>query len=211
MQSRTVRGLKAYGIPIILGLFALILVFLILQQNKKIDVLESDIAGTQELLQGAQATKEKVDQPFDSKEHEEILQSRTVSAKKIGAEIIAAEDVLTSFYKSNEPLPDDQDEYDKIVKDLEKAKAENTRLTSATEGDHIQTWKLNPEWTLKLESIVTYQDTDNVPVLFSMTTKSGKSAGLIYAVYDVVNYKLTNISRHYTTDGLDDEVDVGGA
>lgn len=211
MQSRAVGGLKAYGIPIVLGLAALIMVVLIWQQNKKIDTLESDIAGTQELLQGALATKEKMDQPFDFKEHEEILQSRTVSAKKIGAEIIAAENVLASFYKSNEPLPEDQAEYDKILKNLEKAKAENTRLTNATESDHIQTWKLNPEWTLKLESIVTYQDTDNVPVLFSMTTKSGKSAGLIYAVYDVVNYKLTNISRHYTTDGLDDEVDVGGA
>lgn len=211
MQSRTVGGLKTYWIPIVLGLIALIMVVLIWQQNKTIDALVSDIAGTQELLQGAQATKEEVDQPFDSKGHEEILQSRTVSAKKIGAEIIAAENVLTSFYKSNEPLPEDQTAYDKIVKDLEKAKAENTRLTNATESDHIQTWKLNPEWTLKLESIVTYQDTDNVPILFSMTTKSGKSAGLIYAVYDVVNYKLTNISRHYTTDGLDDEVDVGGA
>ncbi|WP_145142325.1 hypothetical protein [Paenibacillus sp. Y412MC10] len=211
MQNRAGGVLKAYGIPIILGLVALIMGVLILQQNKKIDALESDIAGKQEQLQSAQATKEKVDHPFDSKEHEEILQSRTVSAKKIGAEIIAAENVLASFYKSNEPLPEDQAAYDKIVKNLKHAQAENTRLTNASESDHIQTWKLNPEWTLKLESIVTYQDTDNVPVLFSMTTKSGKSAGLIYAVYDVVNYKLTNISRHYTTSGLDDEVDVGGA
>ncbi|MEW4426019.1 hypothetical protein AB1I68_00830 [Paenibacillus pabuli] len=211
MQSRPVGLLKVYGIPIVLGLIALIMVVLIWQQNKTIDTLESDIAGTQELIQGAEVTKEKVDEPFDSKEHEEILQSRTVSAKKIGAEIIAVEDMLASFYKTNEDLPEDQAAYDELFNNLEKAKAENTRLTNATESDHIQTWKLNPEWTLKLESIVTYQDTDNVPVLFSMTTKSGKSAGLIYAVYDVANYKLTNISRHYTTDGLDDEADVGGA
>lgn len=210
MQNRAIGILKAYGIPIFLGLVSLILVVLIWQQNKTISTLESDIAGTQELIQGAEATKQKVEEPYDSKEHEEILESRTVSAKKIGAEIIAAENVLASFYKSNEDLPEDQGAYDKIVKNLEKAKVENTRLTNATESDHIQTWKLNPEWTLKLESIVTYQDTDNVPVLFSMTTKSGKSAGLIYAVYDVANYKLTSISRHYTTDGLDDEVDVGG-
>ncbi|MCL6663443.1 hypothetical protein [Paenibacillus amylolyticus] len=211
MQSRAGSVLKTYGIPIVLGLIALIIVLFIWQQNKKIDVLESDIAATKELLQGVQSTKEKVEEPFDSKEHEEILQSRTVSAKKIGAEIIAVEDVLTSFYKSNEDLPEDQAAYDKMVKELDKAKADNTRLTNASESDHIQTWKLNPDWTLKLETIVTYQDTENVPVLFSMTTKSGKSAGLIFAVYDTVNYKLTNISRHYTTDGLDDEIDVGGA
>lgn len=211
MRGRSVGVTKRYGIPIGLFLIVLIMVVLIWGQNKKIDRLNIDMASTKELLQGAVAKKENMDQPFDSKEHEKVLKSRTVSAKKIGSEIIAVENELASFYKSNESLPEDQAAYDELIKNLESAKAENTRLTNATEGDHIQTWKLNPEWTLKLESIVTYQDTDNVPVLFSMTTKSGKSAGLIYAVYDVVNYKLTNISRHYTTDGLDDEVDVGGA
>lgn len=189
----------------------MIFVFFIWQQNKKLDVLESNIAEIKERLEVAQSAQEEIAQPFDAKEHEETLEARTVSAMKIGDEIIAAENVLTSFYKTNEDLPEDQAAYDKIVKELEQAKAENTRLTNATESDHIKTWKLNPDWNLKLESIVTYQDTDNVPVLFSMTTKSGKSAGLIYAVYDVANYKLTNISRHYTKDGLDDEVDVGGA
>lgn len=43
-----------------------------------------------------------------------------------------------------------------------------------------------------------------------MKTKDGKAAGLIYARYNVNKQTLEDINRYYTTDGLKDEIDVGG-
>jgi len=210
MMDKMRAGLKSYWFVGVIGIVIVLMMWYTSNQSKKIDTLVSDVATMEELLAGAKRTQSSIDKDFDAKQHSEVLEGRTVSAEKIAQEIIDVDNKLTAFYKTNEPLPEDEAEKKAIFKQLADAQVENTRLTGATEADHIKTWQLNPAWTLKLESVVIYQDTESVPLLFSMTTKDGKAAGLIVATYDVKAYKLTNITRHYTTDGLKDEVDVGG-
>lgn len=203
-------GLKAYSLPIVLGTVSLGALFFAFDQNDKIESLTADVATMESLLSDTQAVDSGLDTEFDKDEHVEVIEGRTVSAKAIGKEMIAADDALTEFYKTNEPFPDDQDEVDKMMAARDAAHAENTRLTGAGDADQLDTWKLNPEWKTKLESVVVYQDTQRVPIVFSMTTKSGDNAGLVYAVYDTESEMLTNISKHYTTAGMQDAVDIGG-
>lgn len=210
MLDKLITGLKTYWIPILMGFVVIGMVVYMGNQNNDIDKLEADIATMQELIDDANATYAKISKEFDPEQEQKRIEQRTVSAKKIGKEMIAVDNALTSYYKMSEPLPEDEEKKKALFDKLEKAKAKNTKLTGAEEGDHISTWQLNPEWTLKLESVVVYQDTNQIPVVFSMKTKDGKNAGLIYATYDVNDHMLDNISRHYTTVGLDDAVDVGG-
>lgn len=195
---------------VVLFIVALIMLLFLLNQNKAIGKLEAAVASTQESLDEAKATEKDLSQEFDAKAHQKTIKERTVSAKGIAKEIIAVDDTLTAFYKTSDPMPKDKKKKQELLDSVEKAKEENTKLTGAEEADQIKTLQLNPDWTMKLESVVTYQDTNSVPILFSMKTKKGKDAGLIYAIYNVDSHKLTNISRHYTTDGLADEVSVGG-
>lgn len=210
MLMRGLHALRTYWIVVVIGIVIAGMLLYMSSQNKVVSKLESDVSTTKGLIADAEATRSGLMTKFDAKKHQAKIKERTVSAKKIGSEMIAVDDVLTAFYKTNAPLPTDKKEKDALFKAFEQAKEKNVLLTGAKESDHIKTWQLNPEWTLTLESVVTYQDTDRVPVVFSMKTKAGKAAGLIYAVYDVDKHMLTNISRHYTTDGLKDEIDVGG-
>jgi hypothetical protein len=210
MLLRGLHALKAYWIVVAIGIVIVGLLLYMSSQNKVMSKLESDVAATKGLIADAEATRSGLMTEFNAKEHQAKIKERTVSAKEIGSEMIAVDDALTAFYKSNEPLPTDKKEKDALFKALDEAKEKNILLTGAKEADHIKTWQLNPEWTLTLEYVITYQDTDHVPVVFSMKTKAGNAAGLIYAIYDVDKHMLTNISRHYTTDGLQDEIDVGG-
>jgi len=210
MVWRGLEALKVYWIVVVIGIVVVGMLLYMSSQNKVVSKLESDVATTEELIVEAEATRSGLMVEFNAKEHQAKIKERTVSAKEIGREMIEVDDALTAFYKTNKPLPTDKKEKDSLFKALEKAKEKNILLTGAKEADHIKTWQLNPEWTLTLESVVTYQDTDRIPVVFSMTTKAGKVAGLIHAVYDVNKHMLTNINRYYTTDGLQDEIDVGG-
>lgn len=210
MLWRGLEALKVYWIVVVIGMVVVGMLLYMSSQNKVLSKLESDVVTTEELIADAEATRSGLMGEFNAKDHQAKIKEKTVSAKEIGHEIIAVDNTLTAFYKTNEPLPSDKKEKDALFKELEKAKEKNILLTGAKEADHIKTWQLNPEWTLTLESVITYQDTDYVPVVFSMKTKAGKAAGLIYAVYDVDKHMLTNINRYYTTDGLQDEIDVGG-
>lgn len=210
MMKRFIQGMKVYWILLPVGVGIVVMLVIMSSQSKDITKLEADVETTKELVSDAEKTHSSLGDKFDAEKYQEEVKERTVSAKQIGKEIIAVDDTLTSFYKTNEPLPDDKKKKDALFEKVNDAKAKNSKLTGAKESDHIKTWQLNPEWTLKLESVLTYQDADRVPVVFSMKTKDGKSAGLIYAVYRVKSHTLDNISRHYTTDGLKDEIDVGG-
>lgn len=210
MVSKWLHVAKTYWIAVVIGAVIAGMLVYMSNQNKTVEELREDIETTDGLVADAKETRSGLDEDFNTKEHQETIEQRSVSAKEIGKEMIAVDDALTSFYKTNEPLPDDEKEREALFTKLDKAKAQNTKLTGASEADHIKTWQLNPKWTLKLESVVTYQDTNRVPIVFSMKTSDGKPAGLIYAIYNVDNHTLGNISRHYTTDGLKDETDVGG-
>lgn len=210
MLSRAFDWLREYWIVAIIGAVIIGMMVFMANHSKDVAKAKEDVETVKELLADAKKTQSGLSVEFDAKAHQEQLKERTVTASEIAKEIIAVDDILTAFYKTNEPLPQDQKERDALFAELEKAKAENTRLTGAKEADHIHTWKLNPEWTTKLESVVTYRDTDRIPLVFSMTTKDGRSAGLIHAIFNVNNYQLENVTRHYTTVGVQDEVDVGG-
>lgn len=211
MLEKGLQALKTYWIVVLMGIGVIGMLLYMSSQNKVIAKLESDVATTEGLIVDAETALSGVTKEFDVKAHQARIKKRTVSAKEIGNEMIAVDNALTAFFKTNAPLPKDKKEKATLLAALDEAKAKNTTLTGAKESDHIKTWQLNPEWKLTLESVVTYQDTDRVPVVFSMKTKAGKAAGLIYATYDVNKHTLTNISRYYTTDGLKDEIDVGGA
>ncbi|MGX1195854.1 hypothetical protein [Metabacillus sp. SLBN-84] len=210
MLYKSIHLIRTYWIVVLIGTILTGMLWFISNQGDAITKLESDVKVTEGLLVEAEKTLAGLNREFDAKAHQKEINARTVSARKIGKDMIAVDDALTAFYKTNAPLPEDKNQRDALYKNLEAVKKKNTELTGAGEADHIKTWKLNPEWKLKLESIITYQDTDRVPIVFSMTTKVGKSAGLVYAVYDVTNHRLQNVTRHYTTVGLQDEVDVGG-
>lgn len=209
-KEEIIESLKTYSIPIVLGLITIGMVFISSSQQRDIDELSAGIAAYEKLEAESEQTLADLDVAFDKESQIEVIEGRTVSAEKIGEAMIAVDDALTAFYKTNEPLPEDEAERAKIFAELEKNQIENTKLTGATAADHIDTWKLNPEWTTKLESVVVYQDTPRIPVVFSMTTKDGESAGLIFATYDADNLQLTNIVKHYTRTGMNDAVDVGG-
>lgn len=204
------NGLKLYSIPLVLGTVSLGALFSSFDQNTKIAELLDDVAAMESLLADTEAVDAGLDTAFDKEAHVEVIEGRTVSAEAIGKEMIAVDDALTEFYKTNEPFPDDQGEVDKMFAARDAAHDENSRLTGAGDADQLDTWKLNPAWTTTLESVVVYQDTPRVPIVFSMTTESGENAGLIYAIYDTSGETLTNISKHYTTAGLQDAVDIGG-
>lgn len=203
--------LRTYWLAILLGCVA---VGLFLFSSSKADELakvEKDAVEMQSTVEAAKKTLAEKSKNLDKDAEKKVIQERTVSAKKIGEEIIKVDDVLTAFYKSSEDLPKDKAEYNKLMEKVNWAKKENARLTGASEADNINTWQLNPEWTLKLESVAVYRDTDRIPVVFSMKTKEGKNAGLIQAVYNVEANQITDVVKYYTNDGLRDEVNVGGS
>lgn len=204
------KWVKNYGVVFVLFVVFAAVMYYVTNQQTEVKKREGDIKDTQKLITDAKQTMNQVNKPFDEEKHQEKLNERTVSAKKIGQEIIAVDNTLTAFYKTADPLPKDESKKQAIFDQLEQAKKENTRLTDAGEHDHIKTWQLNPEWTLSLDSVAVYQDTDSVPVVFRMKTKAGVLAGFIVATYDVKQHKLRNVIRHYTTDGLKDEAEVGG-
>lgn len=202
--------MKSYWFVLVIGAGIVGMMWFTSNQTKAIAELELDVATTKGLIADAEKTRSGLAEEFNTKKYQEKIKERTVSAQKIGKQMIEVDDALTAFYKSNKPLPKDKTEKDRLFSGLEAAKAKNVELTGAKEADHIKTWQLNPEWSLSLESVITYQDTEYVPVVFSMKTKDGKAAGLVYARYNVNKQTLEDINRYYTTDGLKDEIDVGG-
>jgi hypothetical protein len=210
MLLKWLSVIKTYWVVVLMGAIVMGMLVFIHNQAEAISDLEESIETTEGLIADAKVAQSGLKEAFDREEHQEEIEQRTVSAKNIGQEIIEVDDALTAFYKTIDPLPEDKNERDSLFAELETAQTKNTELTGAGEADHIKTWQLNPEWTLKLESVVTYQDTDRVPIVFSMETADGKLAGLVHTIYNVNDHTLSDISRHYTTDGLQDEADVGG-
>lgn len=207
---RIIESIKTFGVAILIGVVGIGIFAYLGTQGNDIDTLESDIVTVEGLILDNKQILERIPESFDREGHQEEIESRTISAREIGEEMIKVDNTLTAFYKTSDPLPESEKEKAAMFQALDKAKEANTALTGASESDHIITWQLNPEWTLRLDSVITYQDTDRVPIVFSMTTKDGKQAGLIFATYDVARFSLTDISRHYTPDGLADEADIGG-
>lgn len=199
--------LKKYGIFVSSILVILALLLSVNSNRSKISTLNEDIS---QLEKDISKLKQTEVEEVDPEEYEELVVERLITAHEIGKELIDNDLILTEFFKTAEPLPEDEDEKNKLLERVDKAKRKNQALTGASDGEHINTLRLNPEWDMKLESVAVYNNVDKIPVVFSMQTKDKKEAGLIYAVYDVNNHMIVNISRVYTNAGRQDESDVGG-
>src|SRR5699024_619797 len=84
---------------------------------------------------------------------------------------------------------------------LEEGPKLGKRLSELTDIDaeryQYESWKLNNEWTLDLASVIAYEETDRIPVIFTLETKDGERIGLIKGIYDVDAHQLIDIEKHY--------------
>lgn len=203
-----VKFAKTYWPVIGLGIVIVFIFVLINNQSNTIDGLEADIEEMESQAENQAEIAENLPDDFDSDAHTEKIETSTVSAKEIGKSIVKLDDALTAFYKTAEPLPEDEAEREEMFDALEANQALNEDMRGIT--NHGDTWQLNPDWTLTLDSVVAYQATDQLPVIFSMKTESGENAGVVHATYNVADNTLTNITRQYTAAGLEDAASIGG-
>lgn len=196
----------------IIGVIAVIVIVLFMIMNGRsntMETLQAEIDAMSDVKAERVAEAEAMaDETFDSEGHIEQIETTTVSAEEIGEIVIKLDNELTAFYKTAEALPEDEDEYDAMFEQLEKNQALNADLRGIS--NHGDTWQLNPDWTLELDSIVAYQATASIPVIFTMTTEDGDNAGVVRATYNVEDNTLSNIVRQYTSAGLDDAASIGG-
>lgn len=132
-----------------------------------------------------------------------VIEQASAQSRDMGEEMIGIQKTLTAFYKRHEPLDPKEDLTP--VRDAEKA---YTRITNST--DYGNTWMLNDEWTMTLDSVANYAGTADVPVVFSMYTKDQKLAGLVRGTYTAESDLLSDVSIDYTVDGRLNAEDVGG-
>lgn len=182
----------------------------IVRMRSEVQSTKNDILIANEQILENKINLSDLEKEFDAEVYSQTLESTDISAKKIGQEIIALDNFLTAYYKSNDPLPENEEDHPKYFERLELAKKEYSKIVEVKDTEYISTWKLNPDWNIKLESVVNYRNVSNIPIIFSLTTKDGTNAGLIYAIYNVGSYKITGVTRHYTNAGILDAVDVGG-
>lgn len=199
-----VTALKDYWRVIIAGVFVLAGGIIIQVSNSQIDQLsqeELSLLDEIESLEGALALAPITE---DSMSDEVVvIEQSSQHAREMGAEMIAIQQTLSTFYKSAEPLDPKED-----LTDVRKAEDAYVRLTNQT--DYGNTWQLNKDWTMTLDTVANYSGTKTVPVVFTMKTKDGKVAGIVRGVYNPEIDLLESIIVDYTVDGRMDATDVGG-
>lgn len=191
---------KAFYI-LIGGLLAGISIWLFIV-NSSVTELRNDVERKQALVSEIEEQLKGVTIEADAEEQVQKVKENVISAKQIGEEMIEVDNTLAAFYKTWEPPLENE----KLLQEVEAAKKKNTELTGADDNDHLITWQLNPEWTLKLESVINYGDVKEIPVLFTMTTGEGEFAGIVRAMYEVSKHQLREIKVQYTPAGEMDRV-----
>lgn len=183
---------KTFGL-LIGGLLVGLFIWLFIT-NGSVKELKDDVERKQALVDEIEERLEEVAVEVDAEQHVQEVKEGVVSAKQIGEEMIEVDNILTAFYKSWDPLPEDE----KVFQELEAAEKKNTELTGADDSEHLATWQLNSEWTLTLETVVNYSDVNEIPILFTMTTGEGEFAGIVRATYEVSEHQLRDIRVQYT-------------
>lgn len=136
---------------------------------------------------------------FDKKEYQNEIDTKTVNAKKAGKKIIDIQNELADLFRvDGNPSKKFIENRLKRGPELAEKQAEFTDIDPML---YHSTWKLNKDWDLKLETVISYQNVATFPVVFSMTTTEGKPAGMIKATYNVNDDSFTEIERHYTVLG----------
>lgn len=119
-----------------------------------------------------------------------------ISASEIGEEVIELQNVLADLF-----CMDGHRTSGIIDMRLKEGPKLGKRLAELTDIDEdryqYESWKLNNDWTIELASVIEYEKTDRIPVVFAITTEDGERIGLIKAEYDVAAHQLTNIEKHY--------------
>lgn len=119
-----------------------------------------------------------------------------INATAIGNKLVSAQNDVVSFYlKRGEITKDDRDK-------LSNAGAIITEITGITPSVQNM-WLRNTQWTLKLNTVVTYSDI-TMPILFTMVNRKGDMMGLVTARYDSTNNQITDVVVQYTNAGTKD-------
>lgn len=160
-------------------------------------ILESEISELQAELAKDSLTEE------DFQSDVEYIETSGSHARDMGAEMIDVQLKLADAYRTHEPVVDYEDQ-----EGLEEAETAFTRLTGLT--DYVNTWVLNPAWSMELDSVGTYVDGENIPVVFSMYVENGDLAGIVRGTYDSERDLLEDIQVDHTVAGQSDAVDIGG-
>ena len=161
-------------------------------------VLQEEIESLRTELSMKELTVEDLDPEV------EIITESGVHVRDMAKEMIDAQVILSGYYKNPEPLDSDIDQVE-----LESAQTVYTRLTDSQ--DYPNTWMLNDTWTMTLDSLGTYADAKNVPIVFSMYMANGDLAGIVRGFYDADRDLISDIRVDYTVSGYADAVDPGGA
>lgn len=120
----------------------------------------------------------------------------TISAVDIGEDIIELQNVLADLFCMDGHRT--QGIIDLRLKEGPKLGKRLSELTDIDEDRYqYESWKLNNDWTIDLASVIPYEKTDYIPVVFTLTTDDGERIGLIKGMYDVEGHHLTNIEKHY--------------
>lgn len=193
---------------IFLGL-ALIVVaglYLVLNDNSNeneamINKLSSEITEYENELAKEPKTLEDFEQEV------EVIVDSGVTVKDMAGEILESQKVLADTYLTAEEIDFDA-RTDEDEKRIEDAQLVFTRLTGST--NFVDLWLLNPEWRLELDTVGSYSDVVNIPVVFSMYTSDDELAGIVRGIYNIDDDIIKDIERDYTQAGLDNRTDVGG-
>ena len=209
MAGFTREQLVPYAVPVIAGIAAVTLFSASVNLGDDVEAKEREVAAYQQEVEKSKATLATLEEGVDKEELQTEVAADVISAKDMAKRLIDIDDTLTQFFKMTEVI-EDKAEREAFFAKVDKAKLANTELTGATEADHIDTLKLNPEWETTLESTIVYANADVIPVVLSMKTKSGDNAGLVVAGYDVLNDQVMDVTKYYTNAGILDATAVGG-
>lgn len=205
IMSDILDGLREYW-KVILGVIFVLIGFmvLLLSDSSKSD-LEFQIAGLDAEIMELEKELNRNELTEEQLEPEaKIITESGAHALDMGSEMIEVQQMLTDAYKTIEPVVEFEDQAG-----LEEAKEAYTRMTNST--DYVHTWMLNGEWSMQLDTVATFKDADNVPVVFTMYLKDGSLAGIVRGQYNSQNDILDDVIVDYTVNGMNDAVDVGGA
>jgi len=168
--------------------------------------LERSVAALQTEFESVQAdlTRRQAQTP-DSEAIKDDVQTTAINARAFAKEVIAQDDWLVrAMYEPNfRDKPEAGDDY------FAKFDATREYMQDLIPSFNRQSIRLNPEWSLELESVVDYVGSDRMPVMFKMTTGEGKLAGIMYGTYDDESKTLSTSTIRYTETGLRDEASVG--
>lgn len=210
--SQLIYAFKNYWYILIVLLILGGLSYMINSQNNMNEETQSKIDSVNKQVNTLGVDIEKLKEGFDEEAFVKSVKSNKANAKTFGEDIIEVDNKLTAYYKNDKPYPDvnNKKEVDKINKELDKYRSLNSSLRGAKKDTHLATWQLNPEWTLTLESVMTYQNVERFPIVFSMKTTDGEIAGIVYGEYDVSSNSMSSIRIQYTDAGIKDEASIGG-